>query len=283
MAEPGREPSRTPAPPATVVRPGAEDPLALGLAGRLRTALALVVLPLLIAVLAPVGTALGLLGARARSIHPLYLFFARVALRIGGTRLEVHGGECVERRGGYVVVSNHESGWDPLCLLVALRALVIRFVVKEAIMRKPLLGRGLRATGNVLVVRTDTAADVARIETEMARRDPEVSLLFFAEGTRARDGALHAFKKGAFATALRHRLPVLPVAITGSYRIWPKGRLRLRPGRVVVMVGAPIAPAEAERADRDALRARSFAAVRELRAAARARLRAGGDEPGGVD
>lgn len=283
MAEPGREALRTPAPPATVGPPCVEDALEAQVASRVRTALGLVVLPLLVAVLAPLGTALGLLGARARTVHPLYLFFARVALRIGGTQLEVHGGERVERRGGYVVVSNHESGWDPLCLLRALPTLAIRFVVKEAIMRKPLLGRGLRATGNVLVVRTDTAADVARIETEMARRDPEVSLLFFAEGTRARDGALHPFKKGAFATALRHRLPVLPVAIAGTYRIWPKGRLRLRPGRVVVMVGTPIAPADAEHADRDALRERSFAAVRELRAAARARLRAGGDEPGGLD
>jgi 1-acyl-sn-glycerol-3-phosphate acyltransferase len=251
--------------------------------GAFRTAAALIVLPLLIAILVPLGLALALLGASARTIHPLYVLFARAALTIGRTTLEVRGCRMVSPGGAFVVVSNHESGWDPLCLLLALRELVLRFVVKESIMRTPLLGRGLFATGNVLVVRTDTASDVRRIEAEMQRRDPEVSMVFFAEGTRARDGALHPFKKGAFATALQHGLPVLPVAIAGTYRIWPKGTLRLQAGRVVVVVGEPIPTAGSTAEDRDALRARCFDAVRELRASARARLRGFGSEPGGID
>jgi len=148
-----------------------------GAAVALRTTAALILLLVLIAILAPLGTALGLLGARARSVHPLYLFFARVALALGGATLDVHGRPRVSPDRAFVVVSNHESGWDPLCLLAALEVLVIRFVVKEAIVRTPLLGRGLLATGNVLVVRTETASDVRRIEAEMQRRDPEVSML----------------------------------------------------------------------------------------------------------
>lgn len=259
------------------------DPLGMRVATRLRTLAALVVLPILIAVLASLGALLGRLGARARSVHPIYLAFARAALWVGGTRLEVRGRERVEAGTAYVVVSNHESAWDPLCLITALPQLAIRFVVKESIMRAPFLGNGLRATGNVLVVRTHTASDVNRIETGMERRDPEASLLFFAEGTRSRDGALHPFKKGAFATAERHGLPILPVALAGTYRVWPKGVLRLRPGRVVVTVGAPIRPGAPGQAERARLVQCGFEAVRALRAAARAALRAEGDEPGGVD
>lgn len=263
------------APVAGAIAPGARP------ASALRTAAASLLLPLLIAILAPIGIGLALLGASARTVHPLYLLFARAALAIGGTTLEVHGLARIPRDRPFVVVANHESGWDPLCVLAALPGLVIRFVAKEAVMRTPILGSALRATGNVLVVRTDTASDVRRIEDGMQRRDPQASLLFFAEGTRACDGALHPFKKGAFATALRHRLPVLPVAIAGTFRIWPKGDRRLRPGRVIVVVGEPIA-VEAD-GDRDALLARSFRAVRELRAEARADLRKAGIEPGGVD
>lgn len=250
---------------------------------QIRTAAALVVLPLLIAVLAPLGIGLALLGARAHTVHSLYVAFARAALFIGGTRLELHGRASLRRGVAYVVVSNHESGWDPLCLLAALPELTIRFVVKEAIMRTPLLGRALRVTGNVLVVRTDTVSDVRRIEDEMARREPEVSMLFFAEGTRSRDGALHPFKKGAFATALQHCLPVLPIGLAGTFRIWPKGTLRLQAGPVVVEVGQPIPVEGLGPAGREALRERSFRAVCELRAAARARLRATGVDLGGVD
>jgi 1-acyl-sn-glycerol-3-phosphate acyltransferase len=248
----------------------------------LRTAVACVVLPLLIGIVSPVGILLALLGARAEVVHPLYVFFARAALRVGGTQVEVRGQEHVDPGSAYVVVCNHESVWDPLCLLAALRGLLLRFVIKESAMRTPLLGHALRATGNVSVRRTDTPVDVDRIERAMARRDPALSMVFFAEGTRSRDGALHAFKKGPFATAIRHRLPVLPIGIAGTYRVWPKGTLGLRPGAVVIEVGEPIRADGAE-GDRSALRDRCFGAVRELRAKARARLRTQGTEPGGVD
>ena len=249
----------------------------------LRTAVGLVVLPALIALLAPAGIALGLLGAHPRTVHRLYVLFARAAMAVGATRVEVHGRQRLRAAAAYVVVSNHESAWDPLCLLAGLPELVLRFVVKEAIMRIPLFGHALRATGNLRVVRTHTASDVRSIEEGMGCRDEAVSMLFFAEGTRSRDGALHPFKKGAFATALQHGLPVLPVAIAGTRRIWPKGTLGVRPGRVVVEVGEPL-PVQALRLeDRAALREEAFRAVRELRAQARARLRAAGVEPGGID
>lgn len=249
----------------------------------LRTALALVALPAALLVLAPAGIALALLGVRARPLHRLYVAFGRIAMAVGGTPLHVRGREHARAGCSYVVVSNHESAWDPLALLAALPGLSLRFIVKAPIMRIPLLGRALRVSGNVLVVRTDTAADVRRIEAHMARRDPDVSVLFFGEGTRSRDGALHAFKKGPFATAIAHGLPVLPVAVAGTFRIWPKGRLALQPGPVAIEIGAPIPVEGLRHEDRDALRARVFEAVRELRARARARVRELGVEPGGVD
>jgi 1-acyl-sn-glycerol-3-phosphate acyltransferase len=252
-------------------------------ASLLRTAAAFAILPPLVALFGTLGIALVWLGVRARAIHALYVAFGRAAMWSGGTPVEVRGREHLEPDAAYVVVSNHESAWDPLCMLAELPELVLRFVVKRAAMRVPLFGHALRASGNITVARTDTAGDVQRIQETMERRDPGVSILFFAEGTRSRDGALHPFKKGAFATAIQERLPVLPVAVAGGYRIWPKGTLLLRPGPVAIEIGAPIPVAGLGPADRAALRERSFRAVHELRAAARERLRKAGVEPGGID
>lgn len=270
--------------------PGTSDPApsrsAAAIAGAeigARTAVALLFLPLLFALLASVGVPLALLGAPARVVHRFYLAFARAALRVGGTGVRVQGLARARPATAYVVVCNHESAWDPICLVATLPQLVLRFVVKQAAMRLPIFGPTLRATGNMTVSRTDTAGDVHRIEHGMDRRDLAVSVLFFAEGTRARDGALHPFKKGAFVTAIHHRLPVLPVGIAGAYRIWPKGRVWLRPGPVEIEVGEPIPVEGLTEADRDALRERCFSAVRALRASARERVRRRGVEPGGVD
>lgn len=250
---------------------------------RLRTAVAAIVIPSAIGLAALASIVVALLGARARAVHRFYLTVARLGLRIGSTRLELRGADSIAPATPYVVVANHESAWDPLCVVAAMPSLVLRFVAKREIMRIPLFGHALRLTGNVTVVRNDTEGDVRRIAKKMERRDPEVSMLFFAEGTRARDGALHPFKMGAFSTALQHGLPILPIGIAGTYRIWPKGTVRLRPGPVVIEVGEPIPVNRLGLDGRAALRDLGFIAVRDLRARARTRLRELGVEPGGID
>lgn len=249
----------------------------------LRTIAAVLLFPTLIVLYSLVGIALALAGAGPQRVHVLYRSISRVFVRFAGTQLIVEGAERIEPGRDYVVVPNHESGWDPICLLAGLPHLVMRFVAKQQFMDMPIFGQALRLTGNVRVVRSDTKADVARIHGVMDRREPGVSILFFAEGTRSRDGALHPFKMGAFATALAYGLPVLPVGIAGTRPIWAAGVLRLARGTVAIEVGEPISLAEPTAEDREALRDRSYTAVAELRARARQRLRDAGVDPGGSD
>jgi 1-acyl-sn-glycerol-3-phosphate acyltransferase len=251
--------------------------------GALRTVLGLLVLPAALVLYSAVGIGLALLGASGPVLHRLYVGYSRLALRIAGIRLEVRGSEAVEPSRAYVVVLNHESGLDPICLIAGLPRTVLRFVIKQSVMRIPLLGRALRITGNVRVVRTDTEGDVRRLRDAMGKRDPCVSVVFFAEGTRSRDGALHAFKMGPFATALACGLPILPVAVAGTYRICPKGRLRLRQGPVAIEVGVPIPVGGLGLGDRARLREEVHETVAKLRAEARRRVRDRGYDPGGVD
>jgi 1-acyl-sn-glycerol-3-phosphate acyltransferase len=227
---------------------------------------------------------LAFLGTSAARLHRhVYVSFARLCLRIGGTQLRLYGADHIQPGQAYVVVPNHESAWDPPCLVAALPQVFVRFIAKKQIMQIPIFGHALRLTGNVTVLRTQTAGDTDRIRKGMGRRDPSVSVLFFAEGTRSRDGALQAFKMGAFATALGYGLPILPVAIAGTYAVWAKGTLRLRRGPVVVEVGEEI-PVEGLTLDaRAALRDQTREAVVKLRARARERLRGWDFDPGGVD
>jgi 1-acyl-sn-glycerol-3-phosphate acyltransferase len=273
------EPARGQSPQAVATPPRASE----ALEAALRTAVGLLVLPATLLLYSAVGFGLASLGASSAVLQHLYVGYARLALRIAGIRLEVVGAERIERARAYVVVLNHESGLDPLCLSAGLPQLVLRFVIKRGVMRIPLLARALQITGNVSVLRTDTRGDVERLRDAMDRRDPEVSMVFFAEGTRSRDGALHAFKMGPFATALTCGLPILPVAIAGTYRICPKGELRLRPGPVAIAVGAPIPVEGRGLEDRARLRDEVHEEVAKLRSDGRRRVRERGYQPGGSD
>jgi 1-acyl-sn-glycerol-3-phosphate acyltransferase len=249
----------------------------------LRTAVGLLVLPALL-ICASTAVYIGtLFKASSTRLHYFYVWFARICLRVGGTRLEVYGLEHLEDGQAYVVVPNHESTWDPPVLVAGLPQLVLRFIIKKELMRIPIFGFALRKSGNVRVLRTETGGDAERIRQGMEQRDPAVSILFFAEGTRARDGALHPFKKGAFITAVAYGLPILPVAHAGNHAIWPKGRLRLRRGPAVIQLGQPIPTEGCGHEDREALRDQTHEAVAKLRSRARQRVRALGYDPGGVD
>lgn len=241
------------------------------------------ILPPGVAVLSAVAIAMALAGASSRSVHRCYRAFGRLGTWAARTRVEVHGLEHIDPEQGYVVVSNHESNWDPVCLAVGLPDLIMRFVAKTQLMKIPIFGPALRATGNVEVVRRRDAGDVKRIQSTMQRLDPYVSMLFFAEGTRSRDGSFREFKMGAFATALQEKLPILPIAIGGTYGIWPPETFWFRRGMAVIEVGEPIPTDKLDYEHRTALRDQTRAVVAELRSRARARVRAQGFDPGGID
>jgi 1-acyl-sn-glycerol-3-phosphate acyltransferase len=249
----------------------------------LRTALCVLVLPPGMILASILGMVLALLGATQRRVNIAYTGYARFCLLMGATRLEVNGIGRLEPGQAYVIVSNHESNWDLPSLAAGFSQLVVRYVAKKEVMRIPIFGQALRLTGNLRVVRTQTARDIERIQKGMTRRAKEVSVLFFAEGTRSRDGALHPFKKGAFATAIGFGLPILPVAIAGTRPIWPKGKLRVRRGTVAIEVGERIPVDGLTLEDRNSLRDQTHAVVAKLRAVARQRLRDWGHDPGGVD
>ena len=67
-------------------------------------------------------------------------------------------------------------------------------------------------------------------------------MVIFPEGTRSPDGGLGEFKAGVMHLAIKAGVPVVPVAIEGTFAVLPKGRLMPNPGRVAVRIGEPVDP-----------------------------------------
>jgi 1-acyl-sn-glycerol-3-phosphate acyltransferase len=70
--------------------------------------------------------------------------------------------------------------------------------------------------------------------------------VLFPEGTRSPDGKLQAIKPGFCAIAKRAGVPLVPVAMDGSYDAWPRKRRFPRRSVIHVQFGQPLAPAEIE-------------------------------------
>ncbi len=144
-------------------------------------------------------------------------------LRGGG---RVDGLEHAPREGPYILVSNHASNLDPPFIGAAIghhTGRVIHFMAKDEISRWPLVGWLARSSGVFFVRRGEMDRAAQRVALGHLAAGRPIGL--FPEGTRARDGALRSARPGAALIAVRSGVPMLPVGISGSGRIFP-GRSR---------------------------------------------------------
>lgn len=194
--------------------------------------------------------------------------YFRGVLRLLRIEIDARGTEHLRGVSPCVLVVNHNSLLDIPCLGV-LFDFDYKWVSKKEIFRIPFVGWHLRAGGHLWVDRT-RRDNAARLEKEFKRLlGRGSSILIFPEGTRSPDGQLRRFRRGAFETAIREGVPVLPIALNGTDTLLVKGSLRFpdraASRRVGVSVCAPIESSSEtegtveERAKR--LRDRSFAAV----------------------
>ncbi len=183
---------------------------------------------------------------------------ARTLAWMLGVDVEVHGREHLASGGPFVFTPNHQSHLDILVLLGFLPGQT-RFAAKQELWRHPVMAAVLDTLGMVRIDREHPERAIEALRRE-AQRDH--SLVIFPEGTRSRDGHLGEFKKGAFVTAIELGLPVVPVVCRGTRRLMPRGsRLAVAPGKVEIVIEAPIPTTGLSYADRVALAARAREAV----------------------
>ena len=186
-------------------------------------------------------------------------WWAAVWLRAAGARVVVDGLEHVESAATYVVVSNHQSNLDPMAQLRAL-PLSLRVLAMRELFQIPLLGRAMRTAGMIEVDRD--SPDFGQID-DAADRSLAAgrSLLVYPEGTASPDGTIGDFKDGAFIIAVTSQVPILPVAIHGTCRIWPPGLRAIHGGEVRIVVGGPLPASRLTRHDIARLRDQARAVI----------------------
>lgn len=170
----------------------------------------------------------------------LIRFWARGVLWACGVSVRVSGRERLDSSQSYLFMANHQSNFDIPILMAAFDTLQVRWVSKREVRKVPIIGLCMARTQQVLVDRESPTQAVAVIRQVKTLLDAGISVIFFPEGTRTRDGRLQAFKPGGFAVAVEAAVPVVPITVKGSRALWSPGGLEIRPGEVEVIFGDPI-------------------------------------------
>lgn len=202
-------------------------------------------------------------GQRA-TLHQLERWWARRLFALLGMRLDISGAELIDPHERYVVTPLHEGFADVPALMHL--PLALRFAARDELFGWRVIGPYLRDTGQICVMpeRGSWSYRQLLLQARGVFAQGE-SLVIFPQGTIL--GIETDFLRGAFALAQTLERPLLPIAITGSHRVWEHPYTpRLRYGQPISLrVLQPLSAAQVCGTPVDALR---VAVRRQLKAAA---------------
>lgn len=158
---------------------------------------------------------------------------------------DVIGSENIDPKQPYVIVLNHNSMVDILCLYKI--PLVFKWVSKKEVYRIPLVGRLLFAHGDIVINRASAKEAMQMVHDkgkEWLKRGASVAI--FPEGTRSKDGEIHNFKAGAFLLAKDAGVPILPIVLDGTTTMIKGGFWMNWKNRITIKVLPPISAEDVE-------------------------------------
>jgi len=168
-------------------------------------------------------------------------WWARSLLFLGRIPVQVDGLEHLAAPQAYVFAANHRSNFDIFVLFAILPGKFL-WIAKKELFKIPIFGQALSRMGSIPVDRENLQEAIRSLNRATSMVQGGTSMIIFPEGTRVTSRELMPFKKGVFIMAMKAGQPIVPVSISGTLAIQPRGSWRVRPGPVRVVFAPPVNP-----------------------------------------
>jgi 1-acyl-sn-glycerol-3-phosphate acyltransferase len=177
-------------------------------------------------------------------VYPPVIAALRTAFRLLDLRITVEGTEHLPSTGGAVLACNHISYLDFIFCGYAARPAkrLVRFMAKEEIFAHRIGGPLMRGMHHISVNRD---AGMASYKAALAALKGGEIVGVFPEATVSTSFTVKEFKSGSVRMAAAAGVPLIPMALWGTQRLWTKGRPRRLTQRhvpVTILVGEPMRP-----------------------------------------
>ena len=207
----------------------------------------------------------GLWDKSGRQQHAVARLWAEVLLLTCLSPVKLVGAEFLEGHSA-VYVSNHLSYFDTPVLFAKL-PFQFRILAKESLWKIPFVGWYLNRSGQVPIDAKSGRSAIAGLLRGVRTLQGGMPLVIFPEGGRAERGEMTPFQQGAAFMAIKAQVPVVPLAIIGTYELLPIHVYHLTPRPLLIAVGEPISTIGMTTRDAETLTAELFARIAGLYAA----------------
>jgi 1-acyl-sn-glycerol-3-phosphate acyltransferase len=174
-----------------------------------------------------------------RRQHNVARLWARCSLWFAGAPVTVIGRENLLPVAVYT--SNHTSFMDTPVVFSSL-PFQFRILAKQSLWKWPFIGWHLNRSGQIPVDEESGNGSVAGLNRAIRALKSGMPLFIFPEGGRTKDGQMQSFMRGPAYIAIRARIPLVPMALIGTYELLPIHTHHFRPRPVKLAIGRPIDP-----------------------------------------
>lgn len=164
--------------------------------------------------------------------------WARSLIALAGGEVTVRGLENIPASGRICFISNHQGNFD-IPLVLGYLPGPVGFIAKKELKRLPIVNLWMSAIGCIFLNRSDRRGAVDVMRNGVRQLKSGHTMLIFPEGTRSRGEKMGVFKHGSLKMPIRAGATIIPVTISGSYKLKEKTGY-FAPGKVILTVHPPL-------------------------------------------
>ncbi len=173
-----------------------------------------------------------------RYLKIIVTLWSKSLIAIAGGKVKVYGLENVPSKTRICYIANHQGNFDIPLTLAYLPGLV-GYIAKKELRRLPIINFWMHALGCIFIDRKDRRAAVAVIKKGVETISHGRNLLLFPEGTRSQGPQPKRFKSGSLKLPIRAGATIVPVSISGSYRLLEQTG-KMTPAEVHITIHPPV-------------------------------------------
>jgi 1-acyl-sn-glycerol-3-phosphate acyltransferase len=149
------------------------------------------------------------------------------------------------KEGKFLIYANHISFLDIPSIILAFENKKIKFLAKEEVLKIPIIGWGMAIQKHPVIRKSKKIDSIIKVISLMKDENQNTdAICIFPEGTRGdpqRDiRKLLPFEEGVGFIVERLKIPIIPVAIIGTHKVYPPGAIIPRSGEIKVVIGKKI-------------------------------------------
>lgn len=198
-----------------------------------------------------------------RAEHTIAHHWGSTLLRLTLSPVRIIGAENLRAAPVAVYAANHLSYMDTPVVLSKL-PFQFRILARHDLFKLPFIGWYLQRSGQIPVDSTSLRSTLASLNRGVKALESGMPLVIFPEGGRAEDGKLQPFLSGPAYMAIRAQVPIVPMAIVGTYELMPMHTYHLRPRPLLLAVGEPVSTIGYTHKSADELTQRVFDSISRM-------------------